>query len=223
MIYVTGDVHGEYHDFMRRIHGAGVKRGSTVIICGDFGLVWNDEYHRYFLQILKSEPFDFLFVDGNHEDFDLLYSYPVEDWNGGKIHRISDNIMHLMRGQVFEIEGRKFFTMGGAYSIDKAMRREGISWWSAEIPTDEEYKTAGESLEKCGYSVDYVITHTIPKSAIHRLGRVPAENDGELTGYLEWLYSEKLDFKKWFAGHWHKNILVNDNLQILFDEVQEIE
>lgn len=33
---------------------------------------------------------------------------------------------------------------------------------------------------------------------------------------------EKLQFKKWFAGHWHKNILLNDNLQILLNEVQEI-
>ena len=70
MIYVTGDVHGEYHDFMRRIYGAGVKTGSNVIVCGDFGLVWNDKYHKYFLQILKSQPFNVLFVDGNHEDFD---------------------------------------------------------------------------------------------------------------------------------------------------------
>ncbi len=223
MIYITGDVHGEYNDFMNRIYKAGVKTGSTVIVCGDFGLVWNDEYHRYFLKILKSQPFKFLFVDGNHEDFDLLYTYPVEEWNGGKVHRISDNICHLMRGQVFEIEGRKFFTMGGAYSIDKAMRREGISWWSAELPTNEEYRTAEENLEKCGYSVDYVITHTIPESAIYRLKKVPADNDRELTGYFEWLYSEKLEFKKWFAGHWHKNTLVNENLQILFDEVQEIE
>lgn len=223
MIYITGDVHGEYHDFMRRIYGAGVKTGSTVIVCGDFGLVWNDEYHCYFLQILKSQPFNFLFVDGNHEDFDLLYTYPVEDWNGGKVHRIADNILHLMRGQVFEIEGKKFFTMGGAYSIDKAMRREGVSWWSAELPTNEEYRTAEENLEKCGYCVDYVITHTIPQSAIHRLGRVPNEHDNELTGYFEWLYGEKLEFKKWFAGHWHINTLVNNNLQILFDEVQAIE
>lgn len=223
MIYVTGDTHGEYYDFVSRIHQAGIKKDDTVIVCGDFGFVWNDEYHRYFLKQLENEPFKILFADGNHENFDLLYTYPVEQWNGGNIHKIADNIFHLMRGQVFEIEGRKFFTMGGAYSIDKSMRCEGISWWSAELPTNEEYKTAGENLEKCSYSVDYVITHTIPQSAIHRLGRVPDIHDNELTGYFEWLYSEKLQFKKWFAGHWHKNILLNDNLQILLDEVRKIE
>lgn len=223
MIYVTGDVHGKYDDFVNRMYQAGIKTGDTVIVCGDFGLVWNDEYHRFFLKALANQPFNVLFVDGNHEDFDLLYTYHVEQWNGGKVHRIADNIFHLIRGQVFEIDGKKFFTMGGAYSIDKAMRREGISWWKAELPTNEEYRTAGENLGKYGYSVDYVITHTIPQSAIHRLGRVPATEDGELTGYFEWLYSEKLEFKKWFAGHWHKNILINENLQILLDEVQAIE
>ena len=104
MIYVTGDVHGEYYDFMNRICGAGVKKDDTVIVCGDFGLVWNDEYHKFFLKALANQPFSVLFVDGNHEDFDLLYTYPVEQWNGGNIHKIADNIYHLMRGQVFEIE-----------------------------------------------------------------------------------------------------------------------
>lgn len=223
MIYVTGDVHGEFHDFMNRLYQADVKENSTVIVCGDFGFVWNDEYHRFFLKGLANQPFDFLFVDGNHEDFDLLYTYPVEQWNGGNVHKVTKNVRHLMRGQVFEIEGKKFFTMGGAYSIDKVMRCEGISWWSAELPNNEEYRTAGESLKKYGYSVDYVLTHTIPESAIHRLGLVPDKHDKELTGYFEWLYSENLEFKKWFAGHWHRNILINDNLQILLDEVQTIE
>lgn len=223
MIYVTGDTHGEYNNFVRRMYSAGIQAGDTVIICGDFGFVWNKEHHRYLLRLLESLPFTVLFVDGNHENFDLLYTYPVEQWNGGNVHKISDNIYHLMRGQVFEIDGRTFFTMGGAYSIDKFMRREGISWWSTELPTNEEYRTAGENLEKCGYSVDYVITHTIPESAIYRMQKVPADNDRELTGYFEWLYSGKLKFKKWFAGHWHKNILINENLQILLDEVRTIE
>ena len=223
MIYITGDTHGEYHDFIKRINDTGIKNGDTFIICGDFGFVWNSQPNLYFLQLLKSQPFDILFVDGNHEDFDMLATFPVEDWHGGKVHKISDNIRHLMRGYVFEIANKKIFTMGGAYSIDKAMRCEGISWWSAELPNNEEYKRAGENLEKYGYSVDYVVTHTIPLSAIHRLGLVPDTQDGELTGYFEWLYSDKLKFKKWFAGHWHKNILVNDNIQILYDEVQIVE
>jgi hypothetical protein len=55
-----------------------------------------------------------LFVDGTHENFDLLNAMAKESWNGGKVHIVSENILHLMRGQVFNINGKLFFTFGGA-------------------------------------------------------------------------------------------------------------
>ncbi len=222
MIYITGDTHGEYDGFLNRIYQYQISKDDIVIVCGDFGFVWDTPYHRYFLAKLTAEPFTIAFVDGNHEDFDLLYTYPIIEWNGGKVHKISDNIYHLMRGQRFVIEGKSFFAMGGAYSVDKAMRVEGRSWWEQELPSNEEYKIAEETLKSCDYKVDYVLTHTVPQSVIHYLGCVPDMNDAELTGYFEWLYSE-LNFKKWFAGHFHVNRLVRDNVQVLLDEVVTIE
>ena len=75
--------------------------------------------------LLSELPYTILFVDGNHENFDrLLSEFPIEDWNGGKVHKIRPNIIHLMRGHVFEIEGKRIFAMGGGYSVDKYMRRE---------------------------------------------------------------------------------------------------
>lgn len=222
MIYITGDTHGNYDEFLNRIYQFPITKDDTVIVCGDFGFVWDDPMHRYFLAKLTAEPFTIAFVDGNHEDFDLLYTYPVVEWNGGNVHKIADNIFHLMRGQSFKIGGKSFFTMGGAYSVDKAMRIEGKSWWKQELPTNEEYKTADETLKSCNYKADYVLSHTIPQSAIHYLGMAHDMHDAELTGYFEWLY-DKLDFRKWFAGHFHVNQLVRDNVQILFDEVVKIE
>lgn len=55
--------------------------------------------------------FTTLFVDGNHENHALLDTFPVEEWHGGKIHRIKPSVIHLMRGQVFEIDGKNIFTM----------------------------------------------------------------------------------------------------------------
>lgn len=55
---------------------------------------------------------------GNHENFDRLYQYPVEDWHSGKVHKIRESVLHLMRGQVFEIEEKKIFSFGGASSHD---------------------------------------------------------------------------------------------------------
>lgn len=47
-----------------------------------------------------------LFADGNHEQFDALNSYSVDEWNGGKVHIIEPGIIHLMRGQVTRSMGR---------------------------------------------------------------------------------------------------------------------
>lgn len=222
MVYITGDTHGNYNDFIKRICRYPITKDDTVIVCGDFGFVWDDPRHRYFLAKLTVLPFMIAFIDGNHEDFSLLETYPVEDWHGGKVHRIAGNIVHLMRGQLFIIEGKNFFTMGGAYSIDKALRTEGVNWWSRELPDNNDYSTAGETLKKCGYKTDYVITHTVPESVIYYIGHVPDSHDAELTGYFEWLY-RKLEFKKWFAGHFHINRLVRDNVQILLDDMEVIE
>lgn len=67
---------------------------------------------------MEDKSFTTVFVDGNHENFDRLYSYPVKEWNGGKVHEIRPSVLHLMRGEVFTIEDKKFFAFGGASSHD---------------------------------------------------------------------------------------------------------
>lgn len=218
-IFVTGDTHNEYEEFLQRVSKIPIYSGDIIIVAGDFGFIGNFEHYQH-LDDLTRLPFTICFVDGNHENFDLLYKYPIEEWNGGNIHRISSNIIHLMRGQVFTIEDKKFFTMGGAYSTDKARRTEHISWWPQELPTNEEYAEARLNLEKNNYCVDYVVTHTVPRSVIYRMGYFPDHHDAELTGYLEWL-ADNLTFKRWFAGHFHV-IEKYDNIEILYFNIERI-
>ena len=126
-IYITGDIHGKPERLSNKrlkLFGLELNNWDIVIVCGDFGILWN-ENDKYWL---AEKPFTTLFVDGNHENYDLLYSYPVENLFGGKVHKIKDNIFHLMRGEVFNIDGLTFFAFGGATSTDKAGRIEHISW-----------------------------------------------------------------------------------------------
>ena len=110
MIYLTGDTHAEFNRFSRKIFDA--SENDYVIICGDFGGVWNESsYQKYWLDWLAAKPWTTLFVDGNHENYDLLASYPVSQWHGGKVHYIRPNVIHLMRGQVFVIDGLRFFRL----------------------------------------------------------------------------------------------------------------
>lgn len=222
MVYVTGDTHGMYYDLKERFKNIELTCDDTIIICGDFGFVWNETEKKEFLKKLSQEVYTIAFVDGNHEDFSMLNEYPVTEWNGGKVHKVAANIYHLMRGQLFSIEGKTYFTMGGAYSLDKYRRVEGIDWWKEELPNSDDYKTADKTLTKCGNIVDYVITHTLPQSSIHYIGRVPDIHDLELTGYLDWLY-DKLEFKKWFAGHFHVNKQARGNVRVLYDDVVRLD
>ena len=172
--------------------------------------------------MLSQKTYTILFIDGNHENFPAIYDYPCEKWNGGKIHKIRKNIFHLMRGQLYEINGITFFTMGGAYSMDRYRRLEGTSWWQEELPSNQEYAEAIQNLKESQMRVDYILTHTAPREIIRRMGEKPDVHDIELTGFLEWVMYE-VEFKKWFFGHWHVDRDIDDKFSALWYNVKKID
>lgn len=102
-VYATGDCHGTFRRFGRKYfpERANMSRDDFVIICGDFGGLWeSSEEENYWLDWLNDKPWTTLWVDGNHENFTLLSEFPLEMWHGGMVHRIRPNILHLMRGHV---------------------------------------------------------------------------------------------------------------------------
>ena len=118
-IYITGDTHGTLDVAKLAKLNKIITEGDYLIVLGDFGICWDDgasdERVRSFWNRQKCHV---LFIDGNHENFNLLNAYHVSEWHGGKVHSLGKKITHLMRGQVFELEGKTFFTMGGAASHD---------------------------------------------------------------------------------------------------------
>ena len=209
MIYVTGDTHGtidwEKLNTTRFPEQKDLTKDDYLIILGDFGGVWDGgDQDRYVLKTYDKRNFTTLFIDGNHENHDLLDNYPVEEWNGGKIQRISDSVIHLMRGQVFTIEGIKFFTMGGAESTDKQYRKEGESWWAREMPSIEEYEEAVVNLEKHSGKVDCILTHCAPEATLCALNmpNIYFRSSNELTEFFDTL-AHTILFKDWYFGHYH--------------------
>ncbi len=204
MILFTGDMHGEisrFYEINKNYPDLGSE--DCLIVCGDFGFIFrNDTIEHAKLDDLSSVPYTICFIDGNHENFNILNSFPVEQWNGGKVNKIRQNIIHLMRGQVFNVSGKTIFTMGGAYSIDRCFRHLNESYWEEEIPTDAEYKEASKNLKSVDFKVDYIITHTAPRELILKMGYHPDKHDAELSGFLEWVMYET-QFSDWFFGHWH--------------------
>lgn len=147
MIYVTGDMHGEEE----RLYSRSMKKlseGDTLIVCGDFGFVWDGSAkEKKILEYLGSRKYNVCFIDGTHENFDLLEKCRMTVWNGGKVHRVSGNLFHMMRGQIFNIEGYRIFTFGGGESTDREMRTEHISWWKEEMPTPAELEEGAKAID----------------------------------------------------------------------------
>lgn len=73
-----------------------MAREDYVIICGDFGGVWlSDTEEERKMDWLEGRSFTTLFIDGNHENFDQLNAFPVEEWRGEKVHKVRPHIFHL--------------------------------------------------------------------------------------------------------------------------------
>jgi hypothetical protein len=221
VIYITGDTHGILGVYRLDVHHIdGIKAGDYLIVCGDFGLVWNNSKEELqWRDWLDSKPWITLFCDGNHENFDLLSTFPVVEYLGGKCHKISNHIYHLMRGEVFTIEGKTFFVMGGATSVDKENREEYISWWKQEIPSYVETEHGLSVLEEKGNEVDYIITHCLPTSIVQSFFGFSPDY---LTDYLEEIL-QRVKFKKWFCGHYHVELFKDDRFAVLYYSVVRIE
>ena len=120
MIYITGDCHGDFRKFNKKNFPKQkqLTKEDYVIICGDFGGIWDSDKEsrkeKWWLDWLNEKSYTTLFVDGNHENFDRLNAYPLEEWHGGKIHKIRSSVLHLMRGHIFKIADKTIFTFGGA-------------------------------------------------------------------------------------------------------------
>lgn len=218
MLYITGDVHGDIDGLLKRIHALSVTADDILLVCGDLCLLWSDKRLETQQLRLFELPFTLVFIDGNHDDPNALAEYPIVKWNGGKVHRISENVFHLCRGEVFCIDGRKVFAMGGAYSDGRLEANRNIFWWESEIPSAEDYRNATKNLLFYDNSVDIIVTHTAPQSIQLLMGRVLSHEDAEFTGFLEWMYRE-VKHKAWCCGHFHFNECYRDNFYVLLDKV----
>lgn len=220
MIYVTGDMHAVASRFddprLRKL-----KKGDTLIVCGDFGFLWNgskDEMN--ILRKLSRKKYNICFIDGTHENFDMLSKIKVKKWNGGKVHQISENIFHLMRGQIFTIENQKIFTMGGGESPDIEIRFEMNTWSEKEIPTREELIEGVENLQKNSAEIDIVITHE-PPAKIKEFLLLQTSTSAGITAintYLEDV-SRTCKFKHWYFGSLHMDKFISTTHACVFNNI----
>ncbi len=226
MILVTGDTHGiiglDKIRFACKTHK--LSNRDYIIIAGDFGCIWDEKSLNSNLIQLSLVPCNILFVDGNHENYDLLNGFPLRKWNGGLVHHITNNVLHLTRGQIFSIEGKKFLSLGGAESSDKHLRARNLSWWEQESITQQDIQLALSNLEKYNNMVDYIVSHTCPlKYYTKELCKGnPNKEVGQSEGFLDFI--EKIcQYKTWFFGHWHKDVnIIKNKVVCLYQDIVKL-
>ena len=251
-VWISGDIHGNpirlsTDNFYEQKEFSGDKNENTVIICGDFGIVWNrdkeSKTEKYWLDWLEDKPFITVFIDGNHDNIPRLDSYPIKEWNGGLVNEIRPHVLRLRRGEVFTIEDKKFFAFGGASSHDisdgildyedqdwkdkaRALEKQGkymyrvkgLSWWEEELPSQDEMDNGVINLQKENNKVDYIITHSPSTSELYLMGGKGLYQSDVLTNYLEEVKTNT-EYKRHFFGHMHVNKALNDRAICLYEQI----
>ena len=218
MIFITGDMHG----LMERFQDSAfrhIKKGDTLIVCGDFGFVWDgSRREQKLLKKIGKEKFNTVFVTGCHDNYDLLKEYPEQEWCGGKVRVLSGRLMQLCRGEIYTLEGMSFFAFGGGESSDGALREENNLWWPEEQPNEAEETYALETLERWGNKVDYIITHDAPVSICEFLNVPPIDVNSRINSFLERV-GKTVEFKQWFFGKLHMDKVITGRHRAVYLKV----
>ena len=147
------------------------------------------------------------------------------DFLGGKVWVEEEypNILFAKDGEIFDFEVNgaiyKSIVIGGAYSVDKHYRlMMGWSWFSDEQPNKEIKDFVENQLDKHNWDIDIVLSHTCPKYYepvewfLSGLDQSTVDKSTEI--WLDNIF-EKLNFKKWYCGHYHGSKKI-DGFQFMF-------
>lgn len=214
MIYITGDTHGDIEIFSERRLGH-LKKGDTLIVTGDFGFIWdNSKEEIKNLKKLSKKKFDILFVEGAHENFDRLKEFEEVTLHEGKARKILDNVYCLERGELYLIEGRTVFALGGGLPPEADVTEP-----SPSLPTDEELEYAVVNIQEQHRHLDLIITHEAPASVKRLIDRNAAIND--LNIFLDTVM-HNTRYGKWYFGSLHEDRALSENLICVFEEVHKL-
>ena len=220
MLYVTGDMHGDYERFASSKFKK-LKKDDVLFICGDFGFIWDgSKKENKLLKKICNQKYTVCFVDGTHENFELLKEYETVDFHGSKAQHIGGNLYHLLRGQIYDFDGKKVFTMGGGESPDIDLRATDGEWSYDEIPTQNELMEGVNNLKKYKNKIDIVITHEPPtklKGFLKLQDKEPVRVTS-LNTYFEEL-GKACEFKHWYFGSMHIDKFISSSYVAVFQNL----
>ncbi len=219
MIYVTGDMHGDIERFSERALKK-LRAEDTLIVLGDFGFIWQGgEQEEKNLEFIRNRRFQVLFLDGTHENHDLLANYPTAEYCGGIVRDLGGNLKQLMRGEIYEIEGKSIFALGGGQSEDIEFRKEGVSWWPSELPSTEQIEAARNKI-KARKAVDFIVTHDAPHKL--RTAIIGEDKEANRLGKLLDEIMLTVKYQNWYFGCYHLDRKLTRTHYAVYQRVIEI-
>ena len=229
MFYINADPHGDYNKIDNFRFRMNLDKNDTMILLGDVAAnYFGDERDKVRKEWLNNMGITVFCIQGNHEMRPHhLSQYKLVDFKGGKVW-VDDkypNVLFAKDGEIYDFDGNKCIVIGGAYSVDKPVRLlRGWKWFEDEQPSNEIKHFVEEQLGKNAWKIDYVFSHTCPinyepvECFLPGLDQKSVDKSTEIwLGLIE----SKLDYKKWFIGHYHidKNI---DKMQFLFNSFESL-
>ena len=228
MIYITGDIHGKTDriiDFAERFN---IEEKSVIILLGDVGAnYYGDEKDHHTKTELSQVNATVLCIHGNHEMRPWeVKGYRKTMWNGGMVYVQDEfpNLLFAIDGEIYEIEGKRYIVIGGAYSIDKSWRNlHNYGWWESEQPNAEIKAFVEKQLKK--NEIDIILSHTCPRKYEPIEAFLPIIDQTTVdTSTEDWLdvIEETVDYKAWYCGHWHIDKKI-DKMHFIFESWEIVE
>lgn len=211
MIYITGDTHGYFNKldgFKKRLN---LTDKDVVVILGDAGFNYDQNYMDVNRKKFVSKyPFTTFCIHGNHELRPAtLKNYKTKEYHGGLVWYEEEypNILFAKDGEVYDFDGISCLVIGGAYSVDKYYRlRTGSKWFEDEQPSPAIKEAVEKTIAARHNKVDVVFSHTCPRKYEPREAFLPTLDQALIDKSTEdWLdkIEDKLDYKRWYCGHYH--------------------
>ena len=198
-----------------------LKEGDTLIVCGDFGFLWEGtEEEKEALKSLEEKPYTILFVDGSHENFDLLEGYPVVEYAGGSTHQLASNVYHLIGGTFLPLRKRPSLSLEEERARKSSFISRRKKWWPREMPTIQEMENGVRRLYQVDLKVDYILTHDpAPKTRVtYSVDRTKTR----VGSFFEEIVRE-VKYDRWFYGAEHVDRVMTEKHIALFYNVIPID
>lgn len=204
-VMALGDTHGDRGFTRDAIRWAAANDVDLIVQVGDFGFWPRLNNGQKFLNDVGKLSVElhvpFYFIDGNHEDHDMLDTLQAED---GFCSYGKYPITFIKRGTRWEWGGKTFGAFGGAYSIDRIQRIKfsyAYGWFPQEVPDESVIPDLGK--------VDVLFTHDAPIVPPGMCGTGNFKSDPQSQASQRAVYEAMSAAKPSLLihGHWHHNEL----------------